>query len=256
MQEKIAISKNQSMIKNTTKRSRSSFFFVMSLVGLLAVFVGFAKTFIIPVAAGRFKAPFSVHLHGAFAFGWVILFVIQASLIRFKNYRMHMRLGILGVFMALGTAVTMLPAGVFAVEKELRQGLGETAISNIVGVSTSAVIFLSLAIAGMIYRKKAAAHKRLMLLATIEVLWVAWFRFRHIFPPFPQAEFLFGVALPDSLIVIACIWDKRVNGKVYPVLGYVGAFMIAEDVFEYFTFDNSSWRALGKLIYRFLSAWL
>jgi hypothetical protein len=256
MQEKIAISKNQSMIKNTTKKSRSSFFFVMSLVGLLAVFVGFAKTFIIPVAAGRFKAPFSVHLHGAFAFGWVILFVIQASLIRFKNYRMHMRLGILGVFMALGTAVTMLPAGVFAVEKELRQGLGETAISNIVGVSTSAVIFLSLAIAGMIYRKKAAAHKRLMLLATIEVLWVAWFRFRHIFPPFPQAEFLFGVALPDSLIVIACIWDKRVNGKVHPVLGYVGAFMIAEDVFEYFTFDNSSWRALGKLIYRFLSAWL
>jgi uncharacterized membrane protein len=96
MQEKITISKNQSMIKNTTKTSRSSFFLVMSLVWLFAVLVRFAKTFIIPVAAGSFKAPFSIHLHGAFAFGWVILFVIQTSLIRFKNYRLHMSLGIFG----------------------------------------------------------------------------------------------------------------------------------------------------------------
>ncbi len=146
------------MVKNRTKKRRSSFFFVMSLVGLCAVLIGFTKTLFIPVAAGSFKAPFAIHLHGAFAFGWVILFVIQTSLIRFKNYRLHKGLGILGVFMALGTAVTMLPAGVFAVEKELKQGLGEPAISNIVGVCTSAVIFLSLGLAGMVYRKNAAVH--------------------------------------------------------------------------------------------------
>lgn len=238
---------------NTIKRRRPLFFLIMGLVGLFAILTGFTKTFFIPVAAGTFNAPFSIHLHGAFAFGWVLLFIIQTFLIQFKSYRLHMSLGILGVFIALGTAVTMLPAGIFAVEKGLKQGLGETAISNIVGVSTSATIFLSLAIAGIIYRKNAAAHKRLMLLATIEVLWVAWFRFRHYFPPFPQADFLFGIVLADSLIVIAWIWDKRVNGKVHPVLGYVGAFMIAEDVFEHFTFDNTSWRALGKLIYGFLS---
>jgi hypothetical protein len=226
---------------------------MMSLVGLCAVLIGFTKTLFIPVATGSFKAPFSIHVHGAFAFGWVILFVIQTSLIRFKNYRLHMTLGVLGVFIALGTATTMLPAGVFQVENE---GSGPTAMSSIVGVCTSAVIFLSLAIAGILWRKNAAAHKRLMLLATIEVLWVAWFRFRHIFPPFPQADFLFGVVLPDSLIVIAWIWDKRMNGKLHPVFSYLGAFMIAEDVFEYFTFDNTSWRALGKLLYGFLSAWL
>ncbi len=68
------------------------------------------------------------------------------------------------------------------------------------------------------------------------------------------SDIWFGVVLPDSLIVIAWIWDKLVNGKVHPVLGYVGAFMIAEDVFEIITFDNTTWRALGKLIYGFLSA--
>lgn len=251
MQEGPTVSNNQSaFIKNTSKRRRSSFFFIMSLVGFLAVLIGFSKTFIAPVVAGSFKAPFSIHLHGAFAFGWVILFVVQTSLIRFKNYRLHMRLGMLGVFMALGTAITMLPAGIFQVQNE---GSGPTAMSTIVGVCTSAVIFLGLAIAGVIYRKKAAVHKRLMLLATIKVLWVAWLRFRHYFPSVPHADVWFGVVLPDSLIVIAWIWDKRVNGKVHPVLGYIGAFMIAEDVFETVTFDNTSWRALGKLIYGFLS---
>ncbi len=58
------------MIENTTQRRKPSFFLIMGLVGLFAVLVGFAKTFIIPVAAGNFKAPFSIHLHGAFAFGW------------------------------------------------------------------------------------------------------------------------------------------------------------------------------------------
>ncbi len=121
----------------------------MVLVWLLAVLIGFAKTFIIPVTAGTFKAPFSIHLHGAFAFSWIILFVIQTSLIHFKNYRLHMTLGVLGSFIALGTAITMLPAGMFQVKNE---GSGDSAISTIVGVCTSAIIFLSLVFAGIIYR--------------------------------------------------------------------------------------------------------
>jgi hypothetical protein len=242
---------NQStMIGKSAKKRPLSFFLIMSLVGLAAVLVGFGKTFIMPVAAGTFQAPFSIHLHGAFAFAWVILFVVQPFLIHLINYRLHRTLGLLGAFIALGVAITMLPAGVFQVENE---GSTQTAISTIVGVCTSAVIFLSLAIAGIIYRKKAAAHKRLMLLATIEVIWVAWWRLRHYFPPFPQSEYLFGFVLPESLILIAWLWDKRVNGQVHPVLAYIGAFMIAEDVFEILTFDNPTWRAVGKVIYGFLS---
>ncbi len=238
------------MIGKPAKRRPLSFFLIMSLVGLAAVLVGFGKTFIMPVAAGTFQAPFSIHLHGAFAFAWVILFVIQPFLIYVKKYRLHRTLGFLGAFIALGVAITMLPAGVFQVENE---GSTETAISTIVGVCTSAILFLGLVLAGIINRNHSEAHKRLMLLATIEVIWVAWWRFRHYFPPVVHADIWFGVVLPDSLIVIAWIRDKLVRGKVHPVLSYVGAFMIAEDVFELLTFDTPIWRALGKLIYGFLS---
>lgn len=240
----------EQILDHKTKKHRFSFFLIMGLVGFGAVLIGFSKTFILPITAGTFNAPFSIHLHGTFAFSWIILFITQTFLIHFRNYRTHIILGVLGIFIALGTATTMLPAGMFQVQNE---GGGEAAISTIGGVFTSTVIFLSLVAAGIINRKNPAAHKRLMLLATIEVLWVAWWRFRHYFPPVPHTEIWFGVVLPDSLIVIAWIWDKRVNGKIHTALLYVGAFMIAEDVFEVLAYDSAAWRAVAKWIYGLLS---
>jgi len=164
-----------------------------------------------------------------------------------------MLLGIAGILIAAGTALTILPVGMYAANKELKQGLGETAISGIVGVVTSAIMFLSIVIAGILNRHNPATHKRLMLLATIVVLWPAWFRFRHYFPSVPRPDIWFAVVLADSLILISCLWDKLVNGKVHPVFKYLGSFIILEHIFEVITFDNSSWRLVAKHIYNLLS---
>lgn len=234
-----------------TKTLKFSYFFCVAIIGLLAVLIGFAKTFIAPVSAGKFFAPGVVYVHGAFAFSWVSLFVIQTSLINAKKYRTHIILGIAGILIAAGTALTMLPVGMYAANKELKQGLGETAISGIVGVVTSAIMFLSIVIAGILNRHNPATHKRLMLLATIVVLWPAWFRFRHYFPSIPRPDIWFAVVLADSLI--SCIWDKLVNGKVHPVFKYLGAFIILEHTFEVIAFDSPSWRFVANHIYNLLS---
>lgn len=244
----------ESTLKAGTSHPRKlSFFFAIGLVGIFAVLTGFAKTFIIPVTEGNFKAPLVIYFHGAFAFCWILLFTAQTFLIQLKNYRTHIILGVLGLFIALGAAVTMIPAGMYAVEKELNQGLGETAISGIIGICTSALIFLFLVLAGILFRNKPDTHKRLMLLATIVVLWPAWFRFRHYFPSVPRPEIWFAVVLADSLIVIAWIRDKVVTGSVHPVLAYLGIFIIAENIFEILFFDSHSWRIVAKQLYGFLS---
>ncbi len=93
---------------------------------MLAVFIGFSKTFFIPVGEGTFTAPWPVHLHGVFAFLWIILFLVQSSLIQFKKYYFHQILGMLGIFVAAGVFITMVPVGLFAVKKELGLGLGPT----------------------------------------------------------------------------------------------------------------------------------
>lgn len=235
------------------QKKKSSFFFVMGWIGLFAVLAGFAKTFIIPVSSGSFKAPVSIHVHGAFALSWIILFVVQTFLIRAKNYRRHIALGTFGLFLAIGTALTMLSAGVFVVERELKQGLGGTAYSGIVGVCTTAIIFLTLVSAGMIFRRKKEVHKRLMLLATIVVLWPAWFRFRHYFPSVPRPDIWFAVVLADSFIVVAWVRDLIVNRRIHPVLLWAGMFVILENTFEVMMFDHSAWQATGRAIYEAIS---
>ena len=238
---------------NTAKTATFSYFFWVAMAGLLAVLIGFAITFILPVSTGNFSAPNIVYVHGAFAFSWITLFIVQTSLINLKKYNTHIIFGILGIFIALGTAVTMLPVGMYAANRDLKQGLGEVAISSIVGVVTSAIMFLGIVIAGILNRNKPSTHKRLMLLSTLVVLWPAWFRFRHYFPSIPRPDIWFAVVLADSLIVISCIWDKVTNGKVHPVFKYVGLFIISEHVFEVVYFDSPPWRIVAKFTYNFLN---
>jgi hypothetical protein len=190
-----------------------------------------------------------VYIHGAFAFSWVCLFVVQSVLILNKKLRVHKTLGYSGIFIAFGAAVTIVPAGLYAVEKELAQGLGETAISTILGVISSALIYFLLVIAGILNRTKPELHKRLMLLATIALLWPAWFRFRHYFPSIPDPEIWFALVLADSLIIISLLRDRIILGKVIPVFLFVGLFIIAEHIFEVVMFDSAPWRVLANMVY-------
>lgn len=225
----------------------------MGLLGLFAVLTGFATTFIIPVSKGTFKAPAIIYVHGAFAFCWVCLFLAQAVLIKTRKFPVHRILGFAGVFIALGAAVTIIPVGMYQVERDLANGLGETAISSLVGSVTSAILFVSLAYAGILKRRRPETHKRLMLLATIVLLWPAWFRFRHYFPSVPRPDVWFGVVLADSLIIIAFIRDKLVRGSIHPVLLYTGLFIMAEHTFEVGMFDSEPWRFVANHLYKFFS---
>lgn len=221
----------------------------MAVVGLFAAIIGFAKTFFIPVANGRFHAPVAIHVHGAFAFAWVILFVVQTSLVHVKRYRLHQTLGVFGLMIAAGISITMVPAGIFVVHRELAQGLGKAAYSGLLGVVTSGLLFFALVLAGILNRNKPEYHKRFMLLATIVVLWPAWFRFRHYFPSVPRPDIWFALVLADSFIVIAWIRDKLRHGKIHPVLKYAGAFVIIEQCLEVIMFDTPGYRVAGRALY-------
>ena len=240
-------------MESVASRNRISLFLVIGVIGFSGAFFGFLGTFFIPVANGSFNAPFVIYVHGAFAFSWIILFVLQTFFVHFKNYKTHVMLGSLGIVVALGTAITMIPAGVFAVDKELTKGGGDLSYAQITGTCTSAVIFLILVGLGYLYKAKSKVHKRFMLLATILVLWPAWFRFRHYFPSVPRPDIWFGVVLSDSLIIIAWILDKRINGQIHPVLLYGGIAIIIENVLEIILFESILWRQIGKAIYFFVS---
>lgn len=147
----------------------------------------------------------------------------------------------------------MLSTGLFQVSRDLSKGLVETAISQIVGIVTTGSMFAILVTAGYVYRKQPKIHKRLLLLATIILIWPAWFRFRHYFPSVPRPDIWFGVVLADSLILFSWLADKITFTKIHPVLLWGGLFIIGEHIFEVLTFDTYMWRLVAKSVYHTLN---
>ncbi len=228
---------------------RSWFFTVMGGVALIAVAVGFGRTYGTTMLRGTFAAPLWVHIHGALAFSWVLLFFAQPLLVRSGHVGWHRQVGRLGLPLSVGVALTMIPAGVFQVTRDAAAGGGPTAISSLLGVFTSGALFVVLVAAGIWARRRRDAHARWLLLATLVVIWPAWFRLRHYFPLMPRPDLWFGVVLAYSWVGIAMLRDRLVRGAVHPVLLWGGSAVVIEQSFELLSFDAPWWRAASQVLY-------
>lgn len=235
-------------------RDRTWFFSKMGAIALLAVAIGFGRTYALPVARHTFSAPLVVHIHGAFALSWILLFVTQPLLLRSAGVRWHRRVGCAGLPVAAGVALTMLPAGVVQATREAAAGAGPTGISNVLGVLTTAVMFVALVAAGIRARRDRESHARWMLLATLVVIWPAWFRFRHWFPDVPRPDVWFALVLPYVWIVVAMARDRVTRGAVHPVLAWAGSGIIVEQSLEVIAFDSAPWRLAAQWVYDVLTA--
>jgi hypothetical protein len=229
--------------------NRPWFYTVMGGVVLFAVVFGFGRTYAMPMARGTFESPVVVHVHGVFAMAWILLFVTQPLLVRWRQLRWHRQLGRIGLPLAVGVAVTMIPAGFFQATRDDAAGAGPTGISGFLGVFTSGALFVALVAAGIMARRDREAHARWLLLATLVVAWPAWFRFRHYFPDVPRPEFWFAIVLAYVWIPVAAIRDRMTRGAVHPVLAWGGFAIIAEQTFEALAFDSPWWRAIARALY-------
>jgi len=99
------------------QNQKTKFFLAIGLIGLFAVLTGFSTTFLIPLGEGKFKAPLVIYIHGFFAFSWILVFITQSLLIQKNNFRQHRLLGFAGVFIAIGITLTLIPVGLYQVEK-------------------------------------------------------------------------------------------------------------------------------------------
>jgi len=224
----------------------------MGAVAVFSICVGFGRTYAAPMMHGTFVGPRILHVHGAFALAWVLLFVAQPLLIRKGAFSAHRALGYVGLPLALAVAGTMVPAGLYATIRDVQAGLGSVAISPLLGVVTSAVLFVALVAAGLVARRDREAHPRWLLLATLLVVWPAWFRVRHWFPQIPHPDLWFGVVLPMAWVMVAIIRDRVVRGAVHPVLLFAGTGLILEQGFELFAFDTPLWRATAGALFVWL----
>src|SRR6267378_2809996 len=187
------------------RRRRERWFYVaMSAAVVVTVFAGFARTYYL---RPRFTAAPLIpllHLHGLVFSSWIVLFVVQTTLVAAHRTDLHRRLGILG-----GVIATLMVLIGFATAV-IRASQGATPVPSVSSLSFLVVplgdmfVFSVLIGAGFYYRRRPDVHKRLMMLATISLLAAAIARLPFaIMQVGPPAFFGFT----DLFIVICVLYD-------------------------------------------------
>jgi len=139
------------------------------------ILIGFVPRIVAKVQAGSFHYPLIVHVHAAAFVGWLVLLTAQMVLINQKNFALHKRIGLFGT----GLAGMMLVLGLAASIVVDRLHFGQPNVDPpafLIIQLTDLINFGVLAAAGFLMRNDRAAHKRLILLATIFISDAGWGR--------------------------------------------------------------------------------
>lgn len=149
------------------------FFSAMSIVLAITIFGGFANTYGRKLLTGTPEVPSIIHWHAAVFACWLVLFVVQTTLVLTGRTRVHRTLGTTGIVLAvlmfvMGWATAISSArtghtGIPGVEFPDREGF---LLLNM----WAATVFIGLVLAGWAFRRDPQIHKRLMLIATVGAL--------------------------------------------------------------------------------------
>lgn len=186
------------------KTIESRLFWATAFLFPLFIFIGFSRSYYLGYFydAPAFKE-LIVHTHGIVMTAWVLFFSLQIALIRTKNVKIHMTLGLFGIALAALVVISGLITlynGVFIKGGEV-DGMDPRAFAII--PFTSLMVFVILFAAAIFYRKKPLEHKSLMFLTAINFLPFGFSRMAFI----PEAIIIpwaFGV--PFLLATAAFIW--------------------------------------------------
>jgi len=192
------------------------FFSTIAVVLAMAVFAGFARTYYLPLFSGGPTVtiaglPFTplVHIHAALFTSWVLLFIIQTSLIAQHRAALHRKLGIAGAVLA----VAMVIAGVAIRMWELRSLRPDTVVTPwlLVAGMYDMILFATFVAAALVWRRNREAHKRFMLLAYVCILTAAVARI----PGMPSRYAYYAFTLLP--LVAGVIYDALSRGQVHKV---------------------------------------
>ncbi|HEY0264543.1 MAG TPA: hypothetical protein VGC07_08465 [Granulicella sp.] len=201
------------------KRADDIFFTTMSVIMLAIVVIGFAPSYFLREAVFAHLPSLLVHLHGAVFSSWIILFVVQSSLISAGNVRLHRRLGVLGAVIA-GLMVIL---GVLAPFGTLRRGAELpsffTPTSFLFGNVLGILLFGAFAAVAVWQRNNRLAHKRLMLIANAMLLPPALSRMTFM----TDHPFLIG-GIPLGIIFALFLFDLFTCKKPLAVT-VIGGFL-------------------------------
>jgi hypothetical protein len=251
--------RGQSMVttQSTLVRRRTSFSISMAIAAVATVFAGFAPSYFLrPVLhTAHFpngrpipeSLPFLLHVHALVFSSWLLLLIVQTTLISNGRVRIHKRLGIIGAILAASIVVMGVAVAIRGARDGWAPGGPFSSPIEFMAVSLGDIaVFASLIGAGLVLRRHAETHKRLMILGTVGgLMWPAITRMPFIAP---------NPALMYALLAaLAFAWTLRdwlVDHRVHPASLWGGVLIAASFPARIAIAHSSLWHHFGAWIIR------
>jgi hypothetical protein len=229
-------------------RSDDLFFSGMAGVALIAVLVGFARTYFL---AGLFRAPLPnllVHIHGAAFTLWIVLFITQISLVTAHRVDLHRRLGLL-VFVL---AIVMILLGTVTASDRLARHVAQPGTDTVEEVRAfyavplgDMLMFSTFVYLGYRNRVQPAVHKRLMWFATLSLLDAGFDRW-PVFDPYSLPVVNLICFLPLLLMMIGYDWWS--TGKAQRVTIWSTIFLVVAQQVRHPLSHTAAWQSFAAWV--------
>jgi hypothetical protein len=209
-------------------------FFISVALGLMALFAVAVAPSFLDTSRRNTPLPLTalVALHGLLGLAWLCLFLAQATLVATGRVAVHRRLGVFGAVLA--AAFVLVGALTMIVQArrgyDLSGDLERATVSRTEPFAQIAaiapliffIVFAVLVAAALLYRRRPAVHKRLMLLAMLGGLTVT--PVVHLVGHWASSKAVAGPMFVATLLValsLSAVHDYVTERRVHPVSAWV-----------------------------------
>lgn len=212
------------------------FYLAMSLLLAALVVAGFRRTVDVNLFHAAIPRPFILWVHATAFSTWIIFFIVQSALVRVRRVSWHRSMGWFGASLA----AVMVPLGVataIVMTRFDKVQMHQANVDPFLSIPFYDMLAFGVLMGLAIYwRKQPGLHKRLVFIASCELMDAAVGRFDYIFN-----NNLFYPCL-DILILLGVMRDIVVDRKVSKVYLYaLPPMIVGQTLSVYLWRANPSW---------------
>lgn len=210
---------------------------------VLAVFIGFSRSYYLKGLYGTPALPALYHVHGFLFSAWMAFLVVQTGLVASRRTAVHRRLGVAGGILALA-----MTAAAIAMTLDLARRMAAAPTTD--GLAFTIVPFFTVIVfpvlvgIALLYRRQPEVHKRLMLIATLELVTAGVARI-----PGAGSMPLFFV-LTDVGLVAILAYDVITRRRPHAATVWGGLFLIATQIIRTTAGATAAWIAFARILAR------
>jgi hypothetical protein len=219
------------------------FYTGMAIAMLFTALFGFSRTYFLGLISGHAatitgRVPnATVHLHALLFTSWLVLFIVQTSLIATHQVKVHRKLGYFGVALA----AAMVVVGVRTAVEAARVGAVPPGNNpwNFIAIPFGDIItFAGFFLAAVLWRNDRDKHKRLMILASTCLMSAALVRWPGVLSVGPLLSYVLTLLFP----IAAAVYDRRLRGRVHPVYWWGLAVIALGIPLRVILLNSPAWR--------------